>query len=156
MDDLIVCSFKGQILRIQFSAKGKPFFCLTDICEILEVTDFDSLAASIKEEFEIPHLILRGIKKETGVCGAIFITESQLYYVLMCFKTKKIKPFRQWVLNEVLPAIHKQSYYILKESKKDTLLRKLEFLKLSLTTENITEEQHAKMLNELCEEYTNS
>ena len=79
-----------------------------------------------------------------------------MYYVLMRSKAKKARPFRQWVVNEVLPTIRKQGYYALKENNKDVLLRKLEFLKLCLSTNNITEEQHAKMLNELCEEYANS
>lgn len=155
MNNLIAYSFKDQVLRTQFSEDGEPLFCLADICEVLELSNPSSVASSIKEEFETPKLNLGVIERETGPCEATFITEPQLYYVLMRSKAKKARPFRQWVVNEVLPAIRKKGYYTLKENKRDILMRKLEFLKLSLATENITEEQHTKMLSELCEEYTN-
>lgn len=155
MNDLIAYSFKDQVLRTQFSEEGEPLFCLADVCEVLELTNPSSVATSIKEEFETPKLNLGVIERSTGPCEAIFITEPQLYYVLMRSKAKKARPFRQWVVNEVLPAIRKQGYYALKESNKDVLLRKLEFLKLCLSTNNITEEQHAERLKELCNEYAN-
>lgn len=155
MNNLIAYSFKDQALRTQFTEEGEPLFCLADICEVLELTNPSSIAASIKEEFEIPKLNLGIIQRETGPIEAIFITEPQLYFVMMRSRAAKAKPFRQWVVNEVLPSIRKKGYYTLKEHNRDILLRKLEFLKLCLNTENITEEQHAKMLETLCKEYAN-
>ena len=156
MNDLIAYSFKDQVLRTQFNEEGEPLFCLADVCEVLELTNPSSIASSIKEEFGIPKLNLGVITRpDNSSIEVNFITEPQLYYVLMRSKAKKARPFRQWVVNEVLPAIRKKGYYTLKESNRDTLLRRLEFLKLSLITENITEEQHAKMLSDLCKEYAN-
>ena len=156
MNDLIAYSFKDQVLRTQFSEEGEPLFCLADVCEVLELTNPSSVAASIKEEFGCPKLNLGHVLDSLGRDqNAYFVTEPQMYYVLMRSKAKKARPFRQWVVNEVLPTIRKKGYYTLKENKRDVLVRKLEFLKLSLATENITEEQHAKMLNELCKEYAN-
>lgn len=155
MNDLIAYSFKDQILRTQFSEEGEPLFCLADICEVLELTNPSSVATSIKEEFGCPKLNLGQVEDPSGAKSATFITEPQMYYVLMRSKAKKARPFRQWVVNEVLPAIRKQGYYAVKESNKDTVLRKLEFLKLCLSTDNITKEQHAAMLKELCNEYAN-
>lgn len=156
MNDLIAYSFKDQVLRTQFSEEGEPLFCLADVCEVLELSNPSSVAASIKEEFGCPKLnlghVLDSLSRDQN---AYFVTEPQLYYVLMRSKAKKARPFRQWVVNEVLPAIRKQGYYALKGSNKDTLLRKLEFLKLCLSTDNITEEQHTAMLKELCDEYAN-
>lgn len=153
MNDLIAYSFNDQVLRTQFTEEGEPLFCLADICEVLELSNPSSVASSIKEEFETPKLNLGVIERETGPCEATFITEPQLYYVLMRSKAKKARPFRQWVVNEVLPSIRKKGYYAVAESKKDVLLRKLEFLKMCLNTNNVTEEQHAAMLKELCNEY---
>lgn len=155
MDNLIAYSFKDQVLRTQFTEEGEPLFCLADICEVLELSNPSSVASSIKEEFETPKLNLGVIERETGPCEATFITEPQMYYVLMRSKAKKARPFRQWVVNEVLPSIRKKGYYAIAESKKDVLLRKLEFLKMCLNTDNVTEEQHAAMLKELCNEYAN-
>ena len=163
MNDLVAYSFKDQVLRTQFSKEGEPLFCLADICEVLELTNPSSIATSIKEEFtpegskdNLDPLYKEIIETNGGPQRLIFITEPQLYYVLMRSKAKKARPFRQWVVNEVLPAIRKKGYYTLRENKRDTLLRKLEFLKMCLNTENITEEQHAKMLETLCKEYANS
>ena len=157
MNDLIAYSFKDQVLRTQFTEKGEPLFCLADICEVLELTNPTHVANSVKEEFSIPTLNVGMVSRPDGSnISANFITEPQLYYVLMRSKAKKARLFRQWVVNEVLPAIRKQGYYALKNSTKDIILRKLEFLKLCLSTENITEEQHTKMLEELCKEYANS
>lgn len=155
MNDLIAYSFKNQVFRTQLTEEGEPLFCLVDICEALELTNPSSVAASIKEEFSCPKLNLGQVSDPSGAKNVIFITEPQLYFVLMRSRSEKAKPFRQWVVNEVLPAIRKKGYYTLKENKRDTLLRKLEFLKMCLSTENITEEQHAKMLETLCKEYAN-
>ena len=163
MNDLIAYAFKDQVLRTQFSEEGEPLFCLADVCEVLELTNPSSVASSIREEFtpeegskeSLDPLYKEIIETEGGPQKLVFITEPQLYYVLMRSKAKKARPFRQWVVNEVLPAIRKKGYYALKESSKDVLLRKLEFLKLCLSTNNITEEQHAERLKELCNEYAN-
>lgn len=155
MNNLIAYSFKDKVFRTQLTEEGEPLFCLADICEALELTNPSSVAASIKEEFELPKLNLGSFDTGYGEKDLIMLTEPQLYFVLMRSRAEKAKPFRQWVVNEVLPAIRKKGYYTLKENKRDTLLRKLEFLKMCLSTENITGEQHAKMLETLCKEYAN-
>lgn len=156
MNDLIAYSFKDQVFRTQIADEGEPLFCLADICTVLELTNPTHTANALKEEFGSPTLNVGLIMDANNhTQQATFITEPQLYFVMMRSRAEKAKPFRQWVVNEVLPAIRKKGYYTLKENKKDTLLRKLEFLKLCLSTENITEEQHAKMLETLCKEYAN-
>lgn len=45
------------------------------------------------------------------------ITESQLYFVLMRSNSTKIKPFRQWVVSEVLPCIRKTGSYSISAPK---------------------------------------
>lgn len=41
-----------------------------------------------------------------------YITESQLYDLMLEMKTDKVKPFRKWVTNEVLPTIRKTGGYV--------------------------------------------
>lgn len=82
------------------------------------------------------------LQTKGGVQQATFITEPQLYFVLMRSDKPKAKPFRQWVVNVVLPSIRKQGYYLtpnvesaliaeLRDSNlsKDYLKRELESLK---------------------------
>ena len=155
MNDLIAYSFKDQVLRTQFSKEGEPLFCLADVCEVLELTNPSSVAASIKEEFELPKLNLGSFDTGYGEKDLIMLTGPQLYYVLMRSKAKKARPFRQWVVNEVLPTIRKQGYYSTKEQNKDNLLKRLEFLKACLDTGNITKEEQITMLESIRKEYTN-
>lgn len=44
--------------------------------------------------------------------GHKYITESQLYDLMLEMKTDKVKPFRKWVTNEVLPTIRKTGGYV--------------------------------------------
>ena len=64
-----------------------------------------------------------------------YITESQLYDLMLEMKTDKVKPFRKWVTSEVLPSIRKHGAYMTPEtlenliSNPDFGIRLLEALK---------------------------
>lgn len=47
---------------------------------------------------------------------AIFITEPQLYFVLMRSDKPKAKHFRQWVINEVLPSVRRTGSYTISQT----------------------------------------
>lgn len=81
---------------------------------MLELTNPSMVSASICEEFLIPKLNLGIIQRETGPVEASFITEPQLYFVLMRSRSANARPFRQWVVNEVLPSIRKTGHYSIK------------------------------------------
>lgn len=156
MNALIAYSFKDQVLRTQFTEEGEPLFCLADICEVLDLSNPSSVATSIKEEFGIPKLNLGMVERpDSSTIQAIFITEPQLYYVLMRSKAKKARPFRQWVVNEVLPAIRKQGYYATQQEVKTKLERRLDYLQTCLGNNSITREEYLRFIKEYCEEYAN-
>ncbi|EPM8372686.1 BRO-N domain-containing protein [Campylobacter upsaliensis] len=82
------------------------------ICKILNIKKTNSVRDSINKEFDKggvfewhPFKTLGGIQK------FIVINEPELYFVLMRSDKPKAKPFRQWVIKEVLPSIRKQGYY---------------------------------------------
>lgn len=90
-----------------------PLFCLSDVCKILELESINKVANAIKAEFEQGgELDSAPLQTKGGVQQATFITEPQLYFVLMRSDKPKAKPFRQWVVNVVLPSIRKQGYYL--------------------------------------------
>lgn len=45
-----------------------------------------------------------------------YITESQLYDLMLEMKTEKVKPFRKWVTSEVIPSIRKTGSYKMKSA----------------------------------------
>lgn len=49
--------------------------------------------------------------------GQQYLTESQLYDLMLEVKTEKVKPFRKWVVNEVLPSIRKTGSYSLEQKQ---------------------------------------
>ena len=88
--------------------KEQPLFCLRDVCDVLGIANNSDVKASIIKEFDKDgDLIPYPIKTAGGTQQATFITEPQLYFVLMRSDKPKAKPFRQWVVNEVLPQIRK-------------------------------------------------
>lgn len=108
----------GQVRVI--GDKDNPLFCLKDVCEILEHTNSREAKKVIEKEFEgeVTQSYIGVVtgKKADGTDAvqqvlATFITEPQLYFLLMRSELPKAKPFRQWVVNEVLPQIRKTGSY---------------------------------------------
>lgn len=91
--------------------KENPLFCLKDVCEILEHTTPTKIKDSIINEFGKGMTQIHPLKTAGGVQNMTFITEPQLYFVLMRSDKPKAKPFRQWVISEVLPIIRKTGSY---------------------------------------------
>ena len=100
----------GQVRVI--GDKDNPLFCLKDVCEILEHTTPAKIKDSIIKEFGDDLNQIHPIVDNLGrTQKATFITEPQLYFVLIRSDKPKARPFRQWVVNEVLPQIRKTGSY---------------------------------------------
>lgn len=98
-----------------------PLFCLKDVCDVLEMQNPTMVKNSIQDEFGDDLNQIYPIVDNLGrTQEATFITEPQLYFVLMRSDKPKAKPFRQWVINEVLPSIRKTGGYGI--SGKDNVL----------------------------------
>ena len=92
--------------------KENPLFCLKDVCDALEITTPTKVKDSIENEFGNGVYQTHPIVDNLGrTQEATFITEPQLYFVLMRSDKPKAKPFRQWVINVVLPSIRKTGGY---------------------------------------------
>lgn len=112
MQDLTTFSYNGAAVRTQLSAEGEPLFCLADICKVLEISDPSNTTRQLKEEFGCPVLNTGHLVDSLGRDQeAIFITEPQLYFVMMRSRSPIARAFRQWVVNEVLPTIRKTGRY---------------------------------------------
>lgn len=139
MKDLTVFNYNTNVIRTQATDEGEPLFCLADICKVLELSNPSVVASQVKEEFETPKLNLGVIQRETGPVEAAFITEPQLYFVLMRSRSENARPFRQWVVNDVLPSIRKTGGYSV--PKTPDLKLKFELTKMLLEPAGITGNQ---------------
>ncbi|MBX2492400.1 hypothetical protein I8801_03265, partial [Campylobacter coli] len=100
----------GQV-RVALDENNEPLFCLSDICKILEIQNATDTKNAILREFELPRLNLYSFDTGFGIKEFTMIDEPQFYFILMRSDKPKAKPFRQWVIKEVLPSIRKQGYY---------------------------------------------
>ncbi len=111
--------FHNSNIRIATSEDGVILFCLADVCASLQLTNANNIVNQIKEEFSIPMLNIGVVTRPDGSrIEANFITEPQLYFVMMRSRAKVAREFRQWICNEVLPSIRKNGSYVQKEQPK--------------------------------------
>lgn len=138
--NLMNFNYNNIIVRTQVTDEGEPLFCLADICAVLELSNPTHTANAIKEEFSCPTLNVGQVSDPSGAKTVTFVTEPQLYFVLMRSRSENAKPFRQWVVNEVLPSIRKTGTY---STKSDVLSveRKLNAAKIILEPAGIVGNQ---------------
>lgn len=88
---------------------GEPWFVLTDVCKVLELSNPTIVAQRLDED--------ERSKFNLGRQGrAVIINESGLYSVALRSDKPQAKPFRKWVTSEVLPSIRKTGEYKMKQS----------------------------------------
>ena len=117
-------NFHNSNIRVEQNGKGEVFFCLADVCRSLDLTTPARTAEQIKEEFGGGELNSYPLKTNGGIQNVTFITESQLYFVMMRSRAKIAREFRQWICNEVLPSIRAQGAYVAKSENKEPATKK--------------------------------
>ena len=109
-------NFHNSDIRVVQNDKGEVLFCLADVCASLQLTNANNIVNQIKEEFSIPMLNIGMVTRPDGSRIEVnFITEPQLYFVMMRSRAKVAREFRQWICNEVLPSIRKNGSFNLKK-----------------------------------------
>ncbi|AXD42568.1 hypothetical protein FPT84_09350 [Salmonella enterica] len=93
-------------VRIQM-IDGEPWFCLKDVCEVLDIKNVSQLSAQLDE---------KGICKtytptKGGKQQLVYVSEPNLYRVIFRSNKPEAKQFQDWVFNDVLPAIRKTGRY---------------------------------------------
>ena len=100
----------GAELRIIIDDEQKIWFVASDIAKILEYASAKDLIRGLDDDEKGMHKVpTLGGEQQMSV-----ITESGLYHVILNAKTERVKPFRRWVTEEVLPQIRKTGSYSVK------------------------------------------
>ncbi|OHD13477.1 MAG: hypothetical protein A2Y41_00330 [Spirochaetes bacterium GWB1_36_13] len=99
-----------------------PYFKLVDVCNILDLENSREVRRRLDSEGVI--IIDGGLNNDLG--GNIntkttFISESNLYDVILDSRKPEAKKFRKWIINEVIPSIRKDGAY-LTDNKIDEIL----------------------------------
>lgn len=121
MANLTSYTFHSNKIRTLTVENGEIIFCLADVCKTLALGQTNKTANQIKEEFEGVELNSAPLQTAGGVQNLIFITEPQLYFVMMRSRAKVAHEFRQWIVNEVLPSIRKTGTYTIKQPNNKTV-----------------------------------
>lgn len=117
-------NFHKSNIRIITSENGVFLFCLSDVCQTLNLSTPAKTASQIKEEFKVGELNSYSFDTGYGVKEFTMITEPQLYFVMMRSRAKIAREFRQWICNEVLPEIRKRGAYVAKSETKTPATKK--------------------------------
>ena len=88
-------------------ANNQVWFCIKDVCDILELTNPTVVAKRLDEDEKAKFDL--GLKN-----GELtnFTNESGLYTLILRSDKKEAKPFRKWITSEVIPAIRKTGMYM--------------------------------------------
>lgn len=102
---------------------NEPFFCLADLCKILDLTP-----SKVSQRLSEDVLSKYPLKTNGGEQLANFVNEDGLYDVILDSRKPEAKAFRKWITGEVLPAIRKTGGYmisIVDDTEADIMARAL-------------------------------
>lgn len=125
-------------VRIIVDNQGEPWFCLIDVCRILELENTSRILHRLKEDGITRSKVVDTIGRNQQVT---FINESNLYELIFTSRKPEAKDLRYWLVGTVLPSIRKTGRYDINDD--DTL---------SPTTKAII--AHDRRLKQLEDNYT--
>lgn len=106
----------GQ-MRVQSNERGQAWFCLSDVCRVLSLTN----SSEVKRRLKQPGITTAEVGVQTGTkqdgspaiqfVNLTFIDEPNLYRCIFQSRKKEAEAFQDWVVEEVLPAIRKTGGY---------------------------------------------
>lgn len=125
MKELQVFKYKSNDVRT-VEIDGNPWWVLSDVCKVLDITNHKNVAARLDEEEKGVHQMdtLGGLQEMT------IINESGLYNVILRSDKPEAKPFKKWVTSEVLPSIRKHGAYMTPETLEAAILNPDTMIKL--------------------------
>lgn len=98
-------------VRTTLDEHGKPWFCLMDICSILQL----STPAKVAERLNPEGVSLIHTPTNSGIQQVTFIDEGNLYMAIGRSRKPEAQPFMDWVYREVLPMIRRTGMYMTDE-----------------------------------------
>lgn len=108
-NNLQILNYNKQPIRQTVSEDGEVLFCAYDVAQALGYRDSDRITRLLDKDE--PPQIVGALDSKGELRNTPFITEHQLYGILMALRTERTKPFRHWVTHEVLPSIRKTGAY---------------------------------------------
>ena len=107
MDAIVPFNFGEMPIRIE-DRGGAPWFVLSDVCRVLDLTNVGNAAARLDDDERDDIRLTDAIGRAQSV---IAINESGLYRLVLGSRKESAKRFSKWVTSEVLPSIRSTGSY---------------------------------------------
>lgn len=127
----------------------KPFFCLADICRVLDLR-VDNTLKRLKEDGYYQIGVTDSLGREQMT---YFINEQNMYRVIMRSDKPQAEKFQDWVCGEVLPTIRKTGKYevIIGDSKKIELSEKMAWISFTKEILHLNESSVLILMRQVAE-----
>lgn len=102
-------SFEGKALRTFADENGEPWFCAADVCEVL---GYANSRQAVQKSCRDKGVSSRDTLTDGGTQALTFISEGNLYRLIIKSRKPEAERFETWVMEEVLPSIRKDGGYI--------------------------------------------
>ena len=116
----------GQTVRTVMMDGGKPWFVARDVAGVLGYSNLEQAIRINCKNVKV-HKQLHGSGLTTSPRGINIIPESDVYQLIMSSKLPSAVAFKDWVCEEVLPALRQHGGYMMSasptESEQDILAR---------------------------------
>jgi anti-repressor protein len=109
--------FENTKVEIITDNNGEPLFELYSTGMALGQVKKNSKGIEYPRKDRIDENVKNAEIKPCVHNGHKYISESQLYDFMLEAKTDKVKPFRKWLVNEVLPSIRKTGGYSIQQKQ---------------------------------------
>lgn len=96
-------------VRTYLDEQGEPWFCLSDVCSILGISNSRQLLQRLFKDGVCLNDTIDNIGRVQTVN---FINESNLYQTIMGSRKPEARDFTYWVTHEVLPSIRRTGMYL--------------------------------------------
>ena len=102
-------NFNENQVRTFIDENNNIWFCLIDVCKILDLSQPDKVAKTLDNDYRIINTTVDSAGRKLNTT---FVNESGLYQVT--FKSRKpiAKQLTKWITSEVIPNIRKKGYHI--------------------------------------------
>lgn len=91
-----------------FQDNGQPWFCLTDVCKILDIKNVSDCKNRLNKDGVVTTDTIDNLGRSQQ---ANFINESNLYKVIFQSRKQEAEKFTEWVTSDVLPTIRRNGMY---------------------------------------------
>lgn len=130
----------------------EPLFCLVDVCKVLDIKNPSRAKSSLKSggvhlmKVTTSQKNQYSTSKTTHEVKFTFISEQNLYKLIMRSDKPQAEPFQDWVCGEVLPEIRRNEGYMVaikEDTNEEVLARAMKIMEASL---NRLEDENGHLL----------